>query len=126
MRELLIITGPPGGGKSTFAATLPYKVFDQNNGNKAMWRDAKDTTILITSAPSAAAKEYWCSESRRFGFTPKVLVIDPGRGIAVQRLLKRDMEGSLNDRRRARLTKTVARWYAGYSRHPSEEKVEVG
>ena len=126
MRELLIITGPPGGGKSTYAETLPYTVYDQNNGNKAMWRDAKDTTILVTSAPSHDAKEYWCGEARRFGFTPKVLVIDPGRGIAVQRLLKRDMEGSLNDRRRARLTKTVSRWYAGYSRHPDEEKVEVG
>lgn len=125
MKELLIVTGPPGAGKTTFADTMPYTVYDQNNGNKALWRDSAETSILVTAAPSRRTKEFWCSEARRFGFVPKVLVVDPGRGLTTQQLLRRDMEGSLDDRRRARLSKSVQRWYSKYSRHPDEEKVEI-
>jgi hypothetical protein len=126
MRELIIITGPPGGGKTTYAKTLPFTVYEQTNGNKAMWRDDLKTAVLITAAPTYEAKEYWCAEARRFGFLPKLLVVDPGRGLATQRLLKRDLAGSPNERRKARLAKTCQRWYAAYTDHPDEEKVDAG
>jgi thymidylate kinase len=122
-RRLIIITGPPGAGKTTYADTLPYETYDQNNGNKAMWRDSTTSCALVTAAPGADAKEYWCKEARRFGFLPQLLVVDPGRAIAAQRLLRRDLENS-SERRRARLSKTVQRWYANYTRHPDEDRVD--
>ena len=124
-KELIILTGPPGAGKSTYANTLPYPVYDQNLGNKAIWRDAKETAVLVTAAPTSDIKEFWLTEARRFGFKPKLLVVDPGKGTTTQRLLSRDLEGVLDERRRARLAKTAARWYAAYSRHPEESRVEV-
>jgi predicted kinase len=121
MRELIILTGPPGAGKEEYAKTVDHTVYDQTT--KAMWRDDINTAVLITAAPTIAAKDYWCKEARRFGFKPVVLVLDPGRGLATQRLVKREMGSGMTDRRRARLAKTVQRWYAAYEEHPNERKV---
>ena len=123
MRELIILTGPPGGGKASYADTLPHNVYDQASGNKAVWRDDPGTAVLITAAPGADQKISWCGEARRFGFTPRVLVVDPGKGRATQQLVKREMQGSQNERRKARLAKTCSRWYAAYSPHPEEDRV---
>jgi hypothetical protein len=125
MKELIILTGPPGAGKTTYADTLPYTIYDQNNGNKAQWRDDTHTAVLVTAAPTIEAKEYWQAEARRFGFLPKLLTVDPGKGLTTQRLLRRDLEGCQDERRKARLAKTCSRWYAAYARHPDEQRVEV-
>jgi hypothetical protein len=125
-RRLIIITGPPGAGKADYAASLPYEVHDQQNGNKALWRDSANTCIMVTAAPGLTQKEYWCKEARRFGFVPQLLVLDPGRNAAVTTVIRRragDVEGS-NEKRRARLGKTVQRWYFNYTRHPDEQKVD--
>lgn len=122
-KTVLILTGPPGAGKSTWAEQAKLPTYDENLGNKALWRDHKgtDPIILVTAAPDADAKEYWRLEARRFGFEPHLLVMDPGRSISVSRLLRREFTTS--DGHRRRLAKTVQRWYSKYSTHPQEIKV---
>ena len=121
-KRLIIITGPPGAGKAEYAASLPYEVHDAKSGNKGLWRDSPKSCIMVTAAPGLTQKEYWCREARRFGFKPQVLVMDPGRNQATSALQKRRMVESENGR--ARLSKTVQRWYFNYSKHPSEQKVD--
>ena len=124
-RPLVILTGPPGAGKSTYASTkLNGSVFDQNLGNKSMWRDNREgATVLVTAAPDKDAKHYWLQEARRFGFAPRIIVLDPGMATTTQRLLSRELETTEGQRRR--LSRTVQRWYAAYSPHPEEVKVET-
>jgi hypothetical protein len=123
-KKLIIITGPPGGGKAEYAASLPYQVHDQQSGNKALWRDSADTCIMVTAAPGMMQKEYWCKEARRFGFKPQLLVLDPGRNQAISNLLKRRDPVVGSEKGRARLSKTAQRWYFNYSQHPDEQKVD--
>ena len=122
MKKLLILTGPPGAGRAEYAETLDHPAYDQ--ATKALWRDDDKTAVLITAAPTIDAKEYWAAEARRFGFKPVILVMDPGRGLATQRLVKRETGSGMTDRRKARLAKTVQRWYAAYEKHPHEERIE--
>ena len=122
-RDLIILTGPPGAGKSTYANKLGHTTYDQNLGNKAQWRDSHDrVSILVTSAPDREAKTYWLREATKFGFSrAKIIVYDPGRAVTVQRLIAREMESPEGHRRR--LTKAVQRWYKEYSPHPEETKI---
>jgi tRNA uridine 5-carbamoylmethylation protein Kti12 len=122
-RPLIILTGPPGAGKSTYADTMKCAVYDQNLHNKAQWRDHRDGTlaILVTSAPDRAAKTYWLREAVKFGFSPKLVVLDPGIATTTQQLMRREMESPEGQRRR--LSRTVQRWYREYSPHTDESQV---
>lgn len=123
-RELLIVTGPPGAGKSTYVKKLDLPTFDQNLGNKSMLRDSKEPIqVLVTSAPGRRAKDHWIKEAKRFGFTPSLFVVDPGRAVCVQRLLTREMETTEGQRRR--LSKSVQRWYNDYETHVDETRLEL-
>jgi len=122
-RDLLILTGPPGAGKSTYSAALEAKVYAQDLQNKAMWRDHCEPilAVLVTSAPDRQAKEYWMREAVKFGFVPRLVVYDPGRAVTIQRLIAREMESPEGHRRR--LTKAVQRWYKEYSPHAAETRI---
>jgi tRNA uridine 5-carbamoylmethylation protein Kti12 len=122
-RPLIILTGPPGAGKSTYADTMKCAVYDQNLHNKAQWRDHRDGTlaILVTSAPDRSAKTYWLREAVKFGFSPKLVVLDPGIATTTQQLMRREMESPEGQRRR--LSRTVQRWYREYSPHKAESRV---
>ena len=119
-----IVTGPPGAGKTTYVENHPdlasLPVFDADLGNKALWRDCKTSCVLMTAAPSADKKDFWMNECRKFGFgPPRLLVVDPGRAVTIERMLSR----SNNAGQKSRLSRTVQRWYNSYSRHEAEEKV---
>lgn len=120
---LYIMTGPPGGGKTTAAQehlpTIP--VFDTDLGNKAEWKDQRSSAILMTAAPRAKSKQYWIDEAVRFGFVPQLILCDPGRALAVRRMLARSGK---HPTQRNRISKSVQRWYTDYSRHREEIKVK--
>lgn len=120
-KQLIIVTGSPGSGAGDYAEKLGHKVFSREKGNISEWRDWRGTTtaILVTSAPKKESKQYWMEEAKRFGFSPRVVVIDPGRSAAEQQITK----GKHNDMKRKRLAKTVARWHAQYSPHPDETNI---
>lgn len=124
-KQLIILTGPPGAGKLTYAQSLGHPVFDQRLGNKSMWRDHKDgPAVLVTAAPSGRSKQYWLDYARRYGFAPRLVVIDPGEGRATSDLLAR--EKGLTEQQRRRLALTVRRWYKDYSAHDEELAHDAG
>ena len=125
MRELFIITGPPGSGKEEYAEKLGHPIYA--TAKKSMWRDSPVTCTLITAAPGVDQKEFWSAEGRRFGFLPQVVVLDPGKGPSIARLVKREIAAGavVSDRRRARLAKTVARWHSAYSDHPEQTHASI-
>ncbi len=120
---LYILTGPPGGGKTTAAKehlpTIP--VFDTDLGNKAEWKYEGSSAILMTAAPKSQSKAYWIEEAARFGFIPVLIVCDPGRALAVRRMLARSGK---HPSQRNRISRSVQRWYTEYSRHREEIKVK--
>ena len=121
-KPVIIVTGPPGSGFEEWSDGLGYPVYGPHRGNKAHWRDhpvqANEPIVLATPAPDADAKEYWVREARRFGFSPRIVVVMPPEANAIAAVC-RDF-GSPNDIQRARLGKSVKRWYAKYSPHPQE------
>ncbi len=122
-KKLYIITGPPGSGKTTYAASLHYPIYDHDLGNKAEWPQSNQGTVtLTTSAPSAKNKFYWEELARRNGFNPVIVVMWLPRMEAFNRMSKRS---GLRPTERNDLTKEVQRWYKLYSRHPREERVTI-
>jgi len=138
--KLLIITGPPGSGKTTYAKEINRKrrdsvpslpemmVYDTDLGNKNEWSThstRKDVLsgavsgdcILMTSAPSAKNKAYWLSIARTEGFEPKLLAIVLPRMLCYARMKSRD---GLSPTQRNDLEKDIERWYRRYQRHPQE------
>lgn len=126
MKDLIILTGPPGAGKSTYADAMKgVAIYDQNLQNKALWRDhdGPRTAVLVTSAPNRDAKEYWVREAVKFGFAPRLVVYDPGRAVTIQRLLERESKVGAQEGHRRRLAKAVQRWYKEYSPHAVETRI---
>ena len=125
-KVLIILTGPPGSPLMEHAGTLNATVYDQRLGNKSMWRDHKRGTgdaVLVTPGPTPAAKLYWEAEANRYGFSPVVQLLDPGRQVCVDALT---VGHGLTDAQKKRLARTVQRWYTNYSPHPREEHVNYG
>ena len=133
LKQLIILTGPPGSGKTTYAELLQRNHFDDYDGmllpvydcdldNKDQWSlsSAKET-ILCTSAPSHANKAYWIQSATLAGFTPTLLVMWIPRMVANQRMMLRS---GLSKTERNNLQESVQRWYKLYSRHPLEVRVK--
>ena len=120
LKELIIITGPPGAGKAAYAKELGFQLYSTEAGNKAEWRDhaGDEPAFLVTAAAGYEAKVYWLEEAKRFGFTPRLLVINPGQSIAADQLIARARTPL--DSTRSRIKKKVARWFKMYSPHPQE------
>lgn len=123
MKELYIVTGPPGSPCLDYAETLGGEIYEQSLGNKSLWRDHKRGTgpaILVTAAPAHDAKEFWLTEARRYGFVPTLLLLDPGRPKATKWLTQGK---DLTETQKKRLARTVQRWYTAYEPHPVEKTV---
>lgn len=126
-KDLIILTGPPGAGKLEYAARhySTATLYEQSLGNKALFRDQRSgTAVFVTAAPGAAAKEFWASEAKRFGFTPTVIVLTGSRPGEVKRLVAREGDG-LSERQRARVAKRVSRWYTSYEPYEHEIKINA-
>ena len=120
---LYIVTGPPGSGKTTYANQFPeLQVYDHDLGNKLGWHSATTDAILCTSAPNQKTKEYWASEARKRGFTPKIVVMWCTRMEAMQRMMSRSGQAATE---RNDLQANVHRWFDLYSAHPLEKKVSL-
>jgi hypothetical protein len=122
-KTLYIITGPPGSGKTTYAAQFPeLPVFDRDLGNKEAWHDCKTDAILCTSAPNAKTKAYWLSEAIHRGFEPKLIVMWVTKMEAYTRMSARSGD---HRTKQNNLRDSVDRWYKLYSGHILEKRVTL-
>lgn len=118
---LYIITGPPGGGKTTYARSLGLPTFDHDLGNKHEWSSSLADAILLTSAPAWKTKEYWRRQGIKAGFSPRILTMWVPRNVAMQRMRNRP---NTDPTTRNDLNEGVERWYKLYTRHPREERID--